>query len=93
MTIEEEIEILENALSGALLVPSECAFVNTQVIKICLDTLKTYESWELLIEYEIKNKVRADAIDSCKTVAMETVDNELLVDTLLMRMDKLKNDG
>ena len=29
MSIEEEIKILENALSGALLAPSECAFVIT----------------------------------------------------------------
>lgn len=43
----------------------------------------------------VRTKVRADVIDSCKTVVMETIDNELLVDTLLMRLDKLheKNDG
>lgn len=35
-------------------------------------------------------KIRANTIDSCKTVVMETIDNELLVDTLLMRMDKMK---
>lgn len=69
MKIEEEIEILENALKGALLVPSECAFVNTQIIKICLDTLKCYESWENLIEYEIGQKVRADTIDEFVTEA------------------------
>ena len=63
MSIEEEIKILENALSGALLVPSECAFVSTEIIKICLDTLKTYESWENLIRYEIEKQIRADAID------------------------------
>ena len=61
MTIDEEIEILENALRGALLVPSECAFVDTQIIKICLDTLRTYESWENLIRYEIEEKIRAEA--------------------------------
>lgn len=63
MSIEEEIKILENALSGALLVPSECAFVSTEIIKICLETLKTYESWELLIRHEIEKQIRADAIE------------------------------
>lgn len=63
MSIEEEIKILENALSGALLVPSECTFVSTEIIKICLDTLKTYESWENLIKYEIEQQIRADAIN------------------------------
>lgn len=38
-------------------------------------------------------EIRADAIDSCKTVVMETIDNELLVDTLLMRMDKLNENN
>ena len=64
MSIEEEIKILENALSGAFLVPSECAFVSTEIIKICLDTLKTYESWENLIRYEIEKQIKAEVIDS-----------------------------
>lgn len=56
----------------------------------CIDTIigrKHYMS-------NREKQIRADAIDSCKTVVMETIDNELLVDTLLMRMDKLnENDS
>lgn len=70
MRIKEEIEILENALKGALLVPSECGFVSTQVIKICLDTLKTYESWENLTRYEIEKEVRAKAFDEYKELVL-----------------------
>lgn len=68
--IEDEIALLENALKGALLVPSECTFVSSEIIKTCLDTLKTYESWEYLITHEIEQKVRADertkTIEECK---------------------------
>lgn len=40
MTTNERIDELKNALQGALLVPSECAFVSTEIIKICIETLE-----------------------------------------------------
>lgn len=81
ISIEEEIKILENALSGALLLPSECAFVNTEIIKICLETLKTYESWELLIKHEITEQVRANAIDDYHKEMLDIIEgNEEFTD-------------
>lgn len=43
MKVEDQIAILENALSGALMVPSECAFVSTEVIQAALDAIKHNE--------------------------------------------------
>lgn len=48
--IKSAIETLENALKGALLVPSECAFVGTDIISICLETLKDRE--KILLDAE-----------------------------------------
>lgn len=66
-SIDEKIIVLENALQGALLVPSECTWVGTDVIKMCVDTLKCYKSWELLIRHEVEKEAyqqgKIDAIN------------------------------
>lgn len=93
MTIKEEIKILENALSGALLVPSECTFVNTEVIKICLDTLKTYESWENLIRYEIEKQIKAEAIDEFIDKLPFSFDGRISESTVRQIAEQLKEQN
>ena len=95
MSIEEEIKILENALSGALLVPSECAFVSIEIIKICLETLRTYESWELLIRHEIEKQIRADTIEEIEDAifnSFDDVDNTVTVISVLHHIHELLRD-
>lgn len=36
---------------------------------------------------------KADAIKECKSIVMQTLDNDLLVDTLLLRMNQLKEQN
>lgn len=48
--IKSAIETLENALKGAFIVPSECALVGTDIISICLETLKDRE--QILLDAE-----------------------------------------
>ena len=50
MKITEQIKELEKALQRSLMHENECAFVHTRTIKICLDSLQTWE--EVLKELE-----------------------------------------
>lgn len=70
-----------------------CKHINKDIIeKPCLHCAANLGEFEFdLSKHDAK--IKADVIDSCKTVVMETLDNELLVDTLLMRMDKLNENN
>lgn len=66
-----------------------CKHIDKDIIeKPCLHCDARTGAFEFDLS-EHDKQIRADVIDSCKTVVMETIDNELLIDTLLMRMDKL----
>lgn len=87
---DEEIAMLENALEGALLVPSECTFVSSEVIKSCLDTLKAYESWEELIRYEIEEKIRADERAKIVDQVIEILKTNALI-SAMGKIEQLKS--
>ena len=42
---------------------------------------------------EYDKQIRAKAIDECKSVILQTLDNEILVDTLHLRLEQLKAGG
>ena len=52
----------------------------------CYDCAQLMNKW--LDEYD--KQIRAKAIDDAKSVILQTLDNEILVDTLHLRLEQLK---
>ena len=52
----------------------------------CEDCAQLMDEW--LDEYD--KQIRAKAIDDAKSVILQTLDNELLIDTLHLRLEQLK---
>ena len=52
----------------------------------CEDCAQLMDEW--LDEYD--KQIRAKAIDDAKSVVLQTLDNEILVDTLHLRLEQLK---
>ena len=52
----------------------------------CYDCVQLMNKW--LDEYD--KQIRAKAIDDAKSVILQTLDNEILVDTLHLRLEQLK---
>ena len=52
----------------------------------CYDCAQLMGKW--LDEYD--KQIRAEAIDDAKSVILQTLDNEILVDTLHLRLEQLK---
>ena len=52
----------------------------------CEDCAQLMDEW--LDEYD--KQIRAKAIDDAKSVILQTLDNEILVDTLHLRLEQLK---
>ena len=52
----------------------------------CYDCAQLMNKW--LDEYD--KQIRAKAIDDAKSVILQTLDNELLIDTLHLRLEQLK---
>ena len=55
----------------------------------CEDCAQLMDEW--LDEYD--KQIRAKAIDDAKSVILQTLDNEILVDTLHLRLEQLKAGG
>ena len=55
----------------------------------CEDCAQLMGKW--LDEYD--KQIRAKAIDDAKSVILQTLDNEILVDTLHLRLEQLKAGG
>ena len=55
----------------------------------CEDCAQLMDEW--LDEYD--KQIRAKAIDDAKSVILQTLDNEILVDTLHFRLEQLKAGG
>ena len=55
----------------------------------CEDCAQLMDEW--LDEYD--KQIRAKAIDDAKSVILQTLDNEMLVDTLHLRLEQLKAGG
>ena len=55
----------------------------------CYDCEQLMGKW--LDEYD--KQIRAEAIDDAKSVILQTLDNEILVDTLYLRLEQLKAGG
>ena len=55
----------------------------------CYDCAQLVGKW--LDEYD--KQIRAKAIDDAKSVILQTLDNEILVDTLHLRLEQLKVGG
>ena len=55
----------------------------------CYDCAQLMNKW--LDEYD--KQIRAKAIDDAKSVILQTLDNEILVDTLHLRLEQLKEQN
>ena len=55
----------------------------------CEDCAQLMDEW--LDEYD--KQIKAKAIDDAKSVILQTLDNELLIDTLHLRLEQLKAGG
>lgn len=72
-------------------------FINSDGEEVILPYSYSYktdcEDMRYIKATEVKfllDRCRADAFDECKSIVMQTLDNEMLVDTLLLRMNELK---
>ena len=55
----------------------------------CYDCVQLMNKW--FDEYD--KQIRAKAIDDAKSVILQTLDNEILVDTIYLRLEQLKAGG
>lgn len=76
MTIDEVIEMLNS---------EDCKLATS----ICLMRYRERDCWKCILK-EYSKTVYNKAIDDAKSVILQTLDNEILVDTLHLRLEQLK---